>query len=100
MKTQYETVFAAHVAAALQKATELGIKATWSTAKHLDALAETIEKNDDVRDVLKECYNVSAYQQLLAAKFAKSGHFQREGKKSTAERLDSVLDKLAAEAMG
>jgi len=113
MKMQYEETFAEHVAATLAKAQSLGIKATWSTAKHLDALAETIslvvgaqeggssveDTAKAVRDVLGECYNVSAYQQVLAKKFEKTGHFQRQKDRSVGEQLDSMLDKLVADAM-
>ena len=92
-------MFTQHVAAALEKAQSLGIKASWSTAKHLDALAATIDAHPgQTRDVLGECYNVSAYQQVLAKKFEKSGHFQRQKDKPVGEQLDSVLDKLAADA--
>lgn len=107
MKTQYEKVFAEHVSNAIQRATALGLKATWTTAKHLDALADTIvaaqsvlpdddftKDRETVRDVLGECYNVSAYQQLLAKKFEKSGHFQRQKDKPVGEQLDSLLDQL------
>jgi len=95
MKTQYEKVFAEHVSSAIQRATALGLKATWTTAKHLDALAATVDANPgQTRDVLGECYNVSAYQQLLAKKFEKSGHFQRQKDKPVGEQLDSLLDQL------
>jgi hypothetical protein len=105
MKTKYESVFAAHVASKLNKAKELGISASWTTANHLDALAATIcetaqdgiADRDAVRDVLGECYNVSAFQQMLAKKFdgTLGGHFQREAKKSTAQQADDVFAELA-----
>lgn len=98
MKTEYEQVFVAHVATAVEKAQALGSKATWTTAKHLDALAEACTKFPDrVRDVLQECYNVSAYQQVLAKKFAALGHFQREKDKPVGAQLDDMLSKLVAE---
>lgn len=111
MKTQYEKVFVAHVGNAIEKAKALGAKATWTTEKHLDALAATVAVTLDamilatapedrikweatIRDVLGECYNVSAYQQMLAKKFEKLGHFQREGKKSTAAQVDDIFAEL------
>ena len=97
MKQQYETVFTKHVTAAVQKALALGTTATWSTEKHLDALAEAcLSDINDIRGCLGECYNVSAFQQTLAKKFAKTGHFQREKVKGAAERLDDTLALLAA----
>lgn len=113
MKTTYETVFASHVAAKITKAKELGIKASWSTANHLDALADCItqsvgeiaelgggtgETKERVRDCLGECYNVSAFQQMLAKKFEALGHFQREGKKPVSEQADDVFAQLARDA--
>ncbi len=96
---QYETIMVKHVAAALTKAKELGISATWSTAKHLDALTEVIategKTTEAIRDILGECYNVSAFQQALAKKFDGKGHFQREATKSAKEKVDSLLDELA-----
>lgn len=110
MKTTYEQVFVAAVAAKIAKSKELGISASWSTANHLDALAACISKHVDdvpqgtdmtplVRDILGECYNVSAFQQMLAKKFEKlpGGHFQRETKKSIAEQADDVFAALARE---
>jgi cobalamin synthase len=110
MKTQYEKVFVAHVAVKLAKAKSLGINASWTSANHLDALAATIEDAigqagnpnpavDIIRDVLGECYNISAYQQALAKKFAaaKSPHFQREEKKTASQNLDDALAQLAAQ---
>lgn len=102
MKTAYEKVFVAHVASKLNKAKELGSKATWTTANHLEALAacicetavDGIAHREAVLDVLSECYNVSAYQQMLAKKFEKLGHFQREGKKSTAAQVDDIFAEL------
>jgi len=108
MKTQYETVFTAHVTARVQKAVALGLMASWSTANHLDALAEACSKaagsvapdldakQAAIRECLGECYNVSAFQQTLAKKFEKTGHFQRQAVKGTAERLDDTLALLAA----
>lgn len=85
----------------LAKATELGIKASWTTANHLDALSNVIKEFPaETREILGECYNVSAFQQMLAKKFEKLGHFQREGKKSVPDQLDDVFAKLAAEVGG
>ena len=95
MKTQYEKVFVAHVGQAIERAKTLGVKATWSTEKHLDALAEVAKLPEvDVRDAIGECYNISAYQQMLAKKFEKLGHFQREGRKSVAQQADDVFAEL------
>ena len=100
MKIEYETVFVKHVAAKIAKASELGIKASWSTANHLDALAEAIDRNPgETRQVLQECYNVSAYQQTLAKKFESKGHFQRETAKSAKVQVDDLLSKLLAETV-
>ena len=101
MKTEYEKMFAQHVGAALERATAIGAKATWTTAKHLDALAATIDANvGQTREVLGECYNVSAYQQVLAKKFEKSGHFQRSKDKPVGEQVDDLLAQLAASVEG
>lgn len=110
MKTKYELVFASHVGAKLTKAKELGIVPSWTTANHLDALAEVLleaaQQSDPelalvaVRDALGECYNVSAFQQMLAKKFEKLGHFQREGKKPVSEQADDVFAMLARETEG
>jgi DNA-binding ferritin-like protein len=95
MKTQYEKVFVSHVGQAIERAKTLGVKATWSTEKHLDALAEVVKLPEvDVRDAIGECYNISAYQQMLAKKFEKLGHFQREGRKSVAQQADDVFAEL------
>lgn len=95
MKNAYERVFVAHVGQAIERAKTLGVKATWSTEKHLDALADTCKlEGVDIRDVLGECYNISAYQQMLAKKFEKLGHFQREGRKSVAQQADDVFAEL------
>lgn len=105
MKAEYEKIMASAVAAQLKKAAELGIKASWSTQHHLNALATAIAaqiphdgKTDEespyraaILDVLTECYNVSAFQQMLAKKFAPTGHFQREAKKTATEAVDSFL---------
>lgn len=102
MNTSNEKVFASHVGAKLEKAKALGIKASWTTADHLNALAEacwdvaSTGGKDGIRDVLGECYNVSAYQQLLAKRFEKLGHFQREKVKAVSEQLDDELSKLIA----
>lgn len=97
MKTTYEKVFAAHVGNKLAKATELGIKASWTTANHLDALADCVGQHDSqlTRDIIGECYNVSAFQQMLAKKFESKGHFQRTATKPIAEQADDVFAQLA-----
>lgn len=99
MKTQYEMVMLDAVRAKLAKAQELGIKASWTTRDHLNAVAAVItteltrvapEKPQGlVVDVLEECYNVSAFQQKLAKAFVKTGHFQRDGRKTVAEEADA-----------
>lgn len=95
MQAAYQTVFFAAVRAKLEKAKALGIKASWTTKDHLDALAEAIKAHpEQVRDVLGECYNVSAFQQLLAKTFVKTGDFQREAAKSPSTVVDELL-KLA-----
>lgn len=101
MKAGYEKVFAAHVATAIERATAIGSKATWSTAKHLDALADVLrEFPAELRDALTECYNVSAFQQLLAKKFEKSGHFQRAAQKTASEQVDDLISQLAKQTNG
>ena len=88
-------MFAAHVAQAIERASAIGAKATWTTAKHLDALSEAILANPAAcRETLGECYNVSQFQQILARKGAKSGHFQREVTKSVPQKVDDLLDVL------
>ena len=104
MKTQYEKVFVVHVGKALERAKALGAMATWTTEKHLDALAEVVAQaaadggETGIRDALGECYNVSAFQQMLAKKFVATGHFQREGRKSAAEAVDDVFAELVGKA--
>lgn len=101
MKAQNEKVFAAHVGAAVERAVTIGAKATWTTEKHLTALAEAITQAPEATlETLKECYNVSAFQQLLAKKFEKSGHFQRAATKSSVEQVDDLISLLAAKANG
>ena len=95
MKATYEATFASHVKTALERAVAIGAKATWTTAKHLDALSAAIDANPGAtRDVLGECYNVSAYQQVLAKKFEKTGHFQRSATKTASENVDDLLSEL------
>ena len=103
MKAQYEAVFTAAVIAKVKTAQEMGIKATWRTQDHLNALAQAIvdlpESTDikgQVYDCLTECYNVSAFQQSLAKKFAATGHFQRTADKSAKEKVDDMLAQFAA----
>lgn len=105
MKAQYEAVFTAAVIAKVKAAQEMGIKASWRTQDHLAALADCITKmhvaalerqsgENEVGitlDVLTECYNVSAFQQSLAKKFAATGHFQRTAEKSTATKVDELV---------
>lgn len=112
MKTEYEKVMLDAVKAKLAKAQELGIKASWTTQDHLRAVAKVIVEtvpqvndesadvsklSDSVFDALSETYNVSAFQQKLAKVFEKSGHFQREGRKSVAQEADELV-KLALAA--
>lgn len=101
MKAKYEAAFARHVKAAVERAVAIGAKATWSTEKHLDALAEAIEGCGDAaerRDCIGECYNVSQFQQKLAKRFEGTGHFQREKGKDAKERVDDFLASIVAEA--
>jgi len=98
MQTKYEAIMAKAVGVKLTKATELGIKASWTTANHLDALADVIDAfPEETREILGECYNVSAFQQMLAKKFEKLGHFQRSATKPTSEQADDLFAKLAAD---
>lgn len=98
MQNKYEAIMVAAVGRKLAKATELGIKASWTSSNHLDALAEVIEAHPgEARSVLGECYNISAFQQRLAKKFAEKGHFQRADAKSTTEQVDDLLSLLAKE---
>lgn len=101
MTNANEAVFAAHVKLAVERAVAIGAKATWTTEKHLTALAEAVKANPEgTLETLKECYNVSAFQQLLAKKFEKSGHFQRQAIKSVAEQADDLISQLARAANG
>lgn len=104
MKAEYEKIMASAVATQLKKANDLGIKASWSTQHHLNAVADVLAEHGGTREgalsVLTECYNVSAFQQMLAKKFAPSGHFQREGKKTSAEAVDSFLAMVEAAKQG
>ena len=97
MKASYMAVFTAAVIAKVNAANGLGTKTTWSTKDHLDTLAKVIEANPtQVRDVLGECYNVSAFQQTLAKMFKSTGHFQRETVGATLNHEVSELEKFAA----
>lgn len=107
MKATYEAVFTASVIAKVKSAQELGIKASWRTQDHMLALAQAIEgklagdadlakPTADIVDVLTECYNVSAFQQSLAKKFAATGHFQRTAEKGAKEKVDDLLAQFAA----
>ena len=110
MKAQYEAVFTAAVIAKVKAAQEMGIHASWRTQDHLAALADCITKmhvaalerqsgENEVGitlDVLTECYNVSAFQQSLAKKFAATGHFQRTAEKGAKEKVDDLLAQFAA----
>lgn len=103
MNKANEAIFARHVGAAIERATALGSNATWTTEKHLDALAEALtQPGIEVRAVLGECYNISQYQQELNKKFRKAGskHFNREGKKTTAEQVDDIISQLARASKG
>lgn len=94
---QVEEIFAKHLKAALEKAVVLGIKASWSTEKHLAALSEALQgaEKADIPEILRQWYNISAYQQTLAKRFANTGHFQREGKKSVS--AEDYMAALASE---
>lgn len=103
MKAQYEAVFTAAVIAKVKAAQEMGIHASWRTQDHLAALAQVIadlSESTDIKaaiyDVLTECYNVSAFQQSLAKKFAATGHFQRAAEKSAKDKVDDMLAQFAA----
>ncbi len=101
MQTKYETIMVKAVGVKLAKATELAIKASWTTANHLDALADVINAYPaETRVILGECYNVSAFQQMLAKKFEKLGHFQRSSTKPIAEQADDVFAQLARDTAG
>lgn len=105
MKTEYEKVMLEAVKSKLAKAQELGIKASWTTQDHLRTVALVIaaqiphsgktdadsEHLPAIFDALSETYNVSAFQQKLAKVFEKSGHFQREGRKSVAQEADELV---------
>lgn len=100
MKAEYESIMARAVAARLQNAESLGIKASWSTAHHLGAVADVIDAalggpNEKAKGIilaaLSETYNISAFQQMLAKKFAPTGHFQRESKPSAKAAVDSFM---------
>lgn len=105
MKTEYMKVFAGRVAQKIKQAESMGSKTTWTTQDHLDALATLITdavgeseistiRKMSVLDILKECYNVSAFTQMLAKEptFKAAGHFQR-GERAT---LDSTIAQLVA----
>jgi len=96
MKDQYIAIRDRHVTEAVKRAVELGAKATWPTEKHHAFLVECIEADlNDIKTAVAECYNVSAMQQFLEAKFKATGHFARKGKMSPKERVDDALDALA-----
>ena len=104
MKATYEAVFTAAVIAKVKSSQELGIKASWRTQDHLSALADVIiameqsesETKACVLDVLSDCYNVSAFQQSLAKKFAATGHFQRTAERSAKDKVDDMIAQFAA----
>ena len=101
MKEIYQASFRLHVKAAVEKAVAIGAGATWSTEKHLAALADAIEANPTaLRDVLQDCYNISGYQQTLESKFKGTVHFQRAKKKPIAEAADDWMAALAKDSAG
>ena len=86
-------VFAAAVKAKVEKADALGTKTTWDTSDHLSALAKAlgeadipsgIEPEKVFLDILEDGYNISGFQQQLAAvpAYSAKGHFQRSSKKA------------------
>ena len=82
MNSKYLNTFMTVVKSKVEGAQALGSKTTWGTQDHLDALAKTIEANPgELRTVLTECYNISAFQQTLEKAFAGKGHFVRTGGK-------------------
>lgn len=96
--------FAAAVKAKVEKAEAIGSKTTWTTDDHLAALAKAIATAVDPQHdeafvelalgVLKDAYNISAFQQTLAKvpAFVAKGHFQRESvKQATASDLYKAL---------
>ena len=90
-------VFAGRVASKIKQAEAMGSKTTWTTRDHLDALASLLAEQQGkaaILDVLTECYNVSAFTQMLAKEptFKAAGHFQR-GERAT---LDSTIAQLVA----
>jgi hypothetical protein len=95
MKAQYEAVFTAAVITKVKAAQEMGIHASWRTQDHLAALADAIAgcnlEKAGIYDVLTECYNVSAFQQGLAKKFAATGHFQRTAVVPAKDQADALI---------
>ena len=96
MKAQYEAVFTAAVIAKVKAAQEMGIHASWRTQDHLGTLAEVLAQSADIGkgpfyDILTECYNVSAFQQSLAKKFAATGHFQRTAGVPVKDQADALI---------
>lgn len=85
-------VFAEAVKAKIARSDELGILTTWTTKDHLSAVAKAIAVITDpehdeayveqIREVVEEAYNISAFQQTLEKAYAAQGRFQREGKKA------------------
>ena len=105
MKAQYEAVFTTAVIAKVKAAQEMGIHASWRTQDHLSALADVIISSEPtakdfekaaIFDILTECYNVSAFQQSLAKKFAATGHFQRTAERSAKDKVDDMIAQFAA----
>lgn len=108
MKAEYQVMFAAAVAAKVKMADSIGSKTTWTTQDHLNALAQLIADKvgceaAPVLDILRECYNVSAFAQSLekVPAFKAAGHFQRTGKGTpTLDSLIAMLDSAKVPATG
>lgn len=102
MKTEYQQVFSVAVMAKVKAADAIGSKTSWTTQDHLGVLTDLcVTAGSDkakVAEVLKDCYNVSAFAQTLekVEAFKKSGHFQRSSKGTPT--LDSLLASLNAAA--
>jgi hypothetical protein len=93
---------AQHVKAAVQKAVNLGGKASWNTEKHRTMVADVVYQSqassvEEIVEVLSWVDNCSALAQDLEAKWAVStGHFARRNTK-TVKGFNELLAELENE---
>lgn len=99
MQKEYQATFAVAVMAKVRNAESIQSITSWTTQDHLSTLAKLIAQKVGgdaavVGDILKDCYNISAFQQSLAKleQFKSKGHFQRNAASPTLDTLVASLE--------